>query len=66
MRYSKTFDGLDDWSVVCQLLPEGWAAAAQTCGALTRSRRIKDAETLLRVLLIFPAQWDPKLGIHVT
>jgi hypothetical protein len=52
MKHSKTFDGLDDWSVVCQLLPEGWREAAQSCGALTRSRRIKDAETLLRVLLI--------------
>jgi hypothetical protein len=52
MKHLKSFDGLDDWSIVCQLLPDGWTEAAQETGALARSRRIKNAETLLRVLLI--------------
>lgn len=43
---------LQDWDVVCRMLPQGWAVQARTRGALRRARGIGDAETLLRVLLI--------------
>lgn len=43
---------LQDWEVVCRMLPQGWSAQARSCGALQRARGIADAETLLRVLLI--------------
>jgi len=46
------FQGLDDWQVICQLLPDGWREAARELGALRRSRGVADAELLLRVLLI--------------
>jgi hypothetical protein len=46
------FQGLDDWQVVCRLLPTGWQDAARELGALRRSRGIADAELLLRVLLV--------------
>lgn len=46
------FQGLDDWQIVCQLLPEGWREAARQLGALRRARGVADAELLLRVLLI--------------
>lgn len=49
---AERFKGLDDWQVVCQFLPEGWEQAARETGALRRTRGIKDAETLLRVLLV--------------
>lgn len=41
---------LEDWELVCRMLPAGWREAAVRCGALRRARRIGDAETLLRVL----------------
>ena len=46
------FQGLDDWQVVCQLLPQGWREAAREQGALRRTRGIADAELLLRILLV--------------
>jgi hypothetical protein len=52
MKTAERFKGLDDWQVVCQFLPEGWQTAARVTGALRRTRGIKDAETLLRVLLV--------------
>lgn len=42
----------DDWEIVCAFLPEGWRDAAFRCGAWTRARGIKDADTLLRVLMV--------------
>lgn len=46
------FQGLDDWQVVCRFLPAGWEEAAREQGALRRARGIRDASTLLRVLLV--------------
>lgn len=45
-------EDLQDWDMVCRMLPQGWAAQASSCGALQRARGFTDAETLLRVLLI--------------
>ena len=47
------FDGFgEDWDVIEQVLPDGWQEAARRTGALRRTHGFKDAETLLRVLLI--------------
>jgi hypothetical protein len=43
---------LDEWRVVERLLPEHWQDQASACGALRRSREIRDPSMLLRVLLI--------------
>lgn len=43
---------LDAWPLVESLLPAGWREQAKTLGALRRARQIRDAATLLRVLLI--------------
>lgn len=42
----------EDWPIVEKLLPEGWQAKARELGALRRGRDIKDAATLLRIMLI--------------
>lgn len=42
----------EEWSVIAELLPKGWEALAKEKGALVRQRGIKDAETLLRILLL--------------
>lgn len=42
----------EDWDVIERVLPDGWQDAARRTGALRRTRGFKDAETLLRVLLI--------------
>ncbi|RJP33326.1 MAG: IS4 family transposase [Phycisphaerales bacterium] len=52
MQDAKRLQGLDDWAVVCQFLPDGWRDAARTQGALRRGRVIREADTLLRVLLL--------------
>lgn len=44
--------GTQDWSVIRQLLPAGWQQQARETGALRRARGVKDAEQLLRILLI--------------
>jgi hypothetical protein len=43
---------LDDWQVIVRLLPADWEVMARQCGALRRGRGIRDAQTLLRILLI--------------
>lgn len=43
---------LDGWELVRSFLPEGWMQQAKERGAFRRGRGIRDAETLLRVLLI--------------
>lgn len=43
----------EDWQVILNFLPEGWRDKAKELGALTRQRNFKDAELLLRVLLIY-------------
>ena len=52
MDAATRLQGLDDWEVVCRVLPEGWEQAARAEGALRRARGIPDAATLLRVLLV--------------
>jgi len=42
---------LDDWPLVCQLLPPGWQEQARLLGALRRGRGFPDAAILLRTLL---------------
>lgn len=46
---------LDEWEIITRLLPEGWQEAARTHGALTRARQIKDANTLLLVIMMHTA-----------
>jgi hypothetical protein len=43
---------LDDWPLVCQLLPPGWQDQALLSGALRRARGFPDAAVLLRTLLL--------------
>jgi len=43
---------LDDWPLVCQLLPPGWQEQAHHLGALRRARGFPDAAVLLRTLLV--------------
>lgn len=52
MNAATEFRGLDDWELVCRFLPLGWEQAARQQGALRRKRGIRDAATLLRVLLV--------------
>jgi len=42
----------DDWEVLCSFLPAGWQEQAKRTGALIRCRKFRDAEVLLRTLLI--------------
>jgi Transposase DDE domain len=42
----------EDWQIVERALPAGWQAKARELGALRRTRGIKDASHLLRVMLI--------------
>lgn len=42
----------DDWEILKKFLPTGWEEKATELGALVRKRKIKNADTLLRVLLI--------------
>lgn len=46
---------LDDWEVLKSFLPEGWQGQAKALGAFQRSRKVKDAEALLRLILIHVA-----------
>lgn len=46
----------DDFEYLLRLLPAGWEDQAKTLGALRRCRKIPDAQTLLRVLLIHLAE----------
>ncbi|HEX9841435.1 MAG TPA: IS4 family transposase [bacterium] len=46
---------LDDWEVLKSVLPEGWQEQAKALGAFQRGRKVKDAEALLRLLLIHVA-----------
>jgi hypothetical protein len=43
---------LDDWPLVCQLLPPGWQEQALLLGALRRARGFPDAAVLLRTRLV--------------
>jgi len=52
MKTENRWRGLDDWQVLCSFLPDGWREAARSCGALRRARVVRDAEVLLRLLLV--------------
>ncbi len=43
---------LDDWPLVCQLLPPNWQEQARFQGALCRTRGFPNAAVLLRLLLV--------------
>lgn len=49
-------DVTDDFAYLVGFLPTGWQAKAKELGALRRCRKVRDAETLLRVLLIHLAE----------
>lgn len=42
----------EDWRIIERTLPAGWEAKARELGALQRTRGVKDASSLLRVMLI--------------
>lgn len=44
-----------EWALITRYLPENWQELARTHGALVRARGIKDADTLLRVILLHVA-----------
>ena len=46
----------EDWQAIVQHLPVGWAEQARALGALRRARGFRDAEALLRTLLIHLAE----------
>lgn len=46
----------DDWETLISFLPDGWQREAKARGALKRCRQVKDAETLLHILMIHLAQ----------
>lgn len=46
----------EDFVYLLSFLPSGWQAKAKKLGALRRCRKVPDAETLLRVLLIHLAE----------
>lgn len=45
----------EDWKIVTSFLPEGWEEQASLLGALTRRRKVKSANVLLRILLMYLA-----------
>ena len=45
----------EDWVILTKFLPHNWQDKAQELGALIRKRKIDNAETLLRVLLMYLA-----------
>ena len=49
-------EGLGSWEVLQQFLPPGWAEQARATGALRRTRGVRDAAALLRVLLMHLGQ----------
>lgn len=53
---TKDFSLENDFKFLLSLLPNGWDTRAKEFGALTRARKIPNAETLLRLLLIHLAE----------
>lgn len=45
----------EEWKLLAGFLPPRWREAARETGALTRARGIKDADTLLRLILLHAA-----------
>jgi hypothetical protein len=52
MKPDGSIEELDDWQLVCQLLPPEWQEQACLLGALKRNRRFANATVLLRTLLV--------------
>ena len=52
MKAMNTSEIQKEWALLAKLLPNGWREAARTEGAIKRARDIKDAETLLRLILL--------------
>src|SRR4051794_5391535 len=52
MNLDARIQELDDWELVCQLLPPGWQEQARLRGALRRARGFPNAGVLLRTLLV--------------
>jgi hypothetical protein len=50
MEAKKYFN--EDWKVLSSFLPQGWTVKAKELGALTRTRNIRSANVLIRLLLI--------------
>jgi hypothetical protein len=48
----KTTINQEDWEILKRFLPQDWESKARELGALARKKKIKTADTLLRVLLI--------------
>jgi hypothetical protein len=46
----------EDFEYLCSFLPLGWQSKAKELGALRRCRKVRDAVTLLRVLLLHLAE----------
>lgn len=51
MKHDSRLPELDDWPLVCQVLPTGWQEQARLQGALRRPRGFPNADILLRTLL---------------
>jgi DDE family transposase len=45
----------EEWQLLTSLLPEGWRELARETGAMRRARGVRDAETLLQLLLMHVA-----------
>ena len=57
IKYMKTQEHVsEDWETLISFLPDGWRQEAKKRGALKRCREVKDAETLLHILMIHLAQ----------
>jgi len=56
MQGAPTLRVEDDFAYLSTFLPAGWEAKAKELGALRRCRKVPDAATLLRVLLIHLAE----------
>ena len=44
--------GDENWDVLTKLIPKNWENQARKLGALKRARKIKNADDLLKILLI--------------
>jgi Transposase DDE domain len=46
---------LQEWAIIADLLPQGWREQARSSGALRRSRKVNDPDTLLLLILLHVA-----------
>lgn len=56
MDAADSLEVLEDFDYLLSFLPSGWECQAKELGALRRCRKVRDAKTLLRVLLIHLAE----------